>query len=86
MKYTEQELTLIRKMIWENAYELFLNYNLSDNKKSIIKRHKKFINSFGISWGTKKFKSLQILNTFLNSKNKALACQQFNNSIIKKIR
>ena len=86
MKYTEQDYSLIRKEIWNNAYDLFLNYSVTDDPNLIIKKHKKFINSYGVSWNKKKFKSIDILNTFLKTKNKHLAEQQFYNSILKKIK
>jgi hypothetical protein len=86
MKVTEQDKNYFRKLIWENVYELFLTYNINTNHKSLLKQHKKFINSFPISWNNKKHKSLIYLETFLKTKNKDLAKQQFINSIYYKIK
>ena len=47
-KYTEQDRTYHRELIWQNAIDLF-NQKQGMTNKSIIKSQKKFINSFEIN-------------------------------------
>ena len=87
MYYTEQELTMIRKDIWKNAYELFNNYkNYQENPKSILKQQRKYINSFNIPYTKNKYKSIKYLEDFIKSPDKELGKQRFYNSIYIKVK
>jgi len=81
-KFTEQECTYHRELIWQNVLELFEKKYLT--QKSIIKSQKKFINSLNIN-GKNKYKSIEILSNYFNNPNKLLAEQIFYNTLNKKL-
>jgi uncharacterized pyridoxamine 5'-phosphate oxidase family protein len=81
-KLTEQDKTYYRKLIWNNALELFEKKN-SFSHKSIIKSQKRFINNLNIT-GKNRYKSVEILNNYFKNSNKLLAEQIFYNTINKK--
>lgn len=82
MKYTEQERTYHRELIWKNAYDLFQIKN-GLTHKSIIKSQKSLINNLNIL-GKNKYKSIDVLNNYFKNPNKHLAEQIFYNTISKK--
>ena len=83
---TEQDRTYYRKLIWENALELF-EKRKGMSEKSIIKTQNKFINNFNIKGGKKsnKYKTIELLKNYFRSSNKPLAEQIFYNSVLKKM-
>lgn len=83
-KYTEQDRTYHRELIWQNAVDLF-NQKQGMTNKSIIKSQKKFINSFEMNCKNK-YKTLDILNNYLKNPNKHLGEQIFWNTVNKKIK
>tara|TARA_Y100000590_G_C15220531_1_gene826050 strand:+ start:132 stop:404 length:273 start_codon:yes stop_codon:yes gene_type:complete len=82
-KFTEQERTYNRQLIFENVLDLFEKKN-GLTYKSIIKSQKKLINNLNIL-GKNKYKSIEILNNYFKNPNKLLAEQIFYNTINKKI-
>ena len=83
VKFTEQEYSYQRELIWQNTLDLFEKRN-SYTVKSLIKIQKKYINNLNII-GKNKYKSIEVLNNYFNNPNKLLAEQIFYNTIKKKI-
>lgn len=81
-KFTEQERTYHRQLIWQNVLDLFEKRN-GLTHKSIIKSQRNFINNLNII-GKNKYKSIEILNNYFKNPNKLLAEQIFYNTINKK--
>ena len=81
-KFTEQEKTYHRQLIWSNVLDLFQKKN-SLTHKSIIKSQKTLINNLNIL-GKNKYKSIEVLNNYFKNPNKLLAEQIFYNTIYKK--
>ena len=81
-KFTEQEKTYHRQLIWNNVLDLFEKKN-SLTHKSIIKSQKTLINNLNIL-GKNKYKSIEVLNNYFKNPNKLLAEQIFYNTIYKK--
>ena len=81
-KFTEQEKTYHRQLIWNNVLDLFQKKN-SLTHKSIIKSQKTLINNLNIL-GKNKYKSIEVLNNYFKNPNKLLAEQIFYNTIYKK--
>lgn len=81
-KFTEQEKTYHRQLIWNNVLDLFQKKN-SLTHKSIIKSQKTLINNLNIL-GKNKYKSIEVLNNYFKNPNKLLAEQIFYNTINKK--
>jgi hypothetical protein len=82
MKYTEQERTYHRELIWHNALDLF-EKRKGLSHKSIIKSQKSLINNLNIL-GKNKYKSIEVLDNYFKNPNKHLAEQIFYNTISKK--
>lgn len=82
VKFTEQEYSYHRQLIWQNTLDLFEKRN-SYTVKSLIKIQKKYINNLNII-GKNKYKSIEVLNNYFNNPNKLLAEQIFYNTIQKK--
>ena len=82
VKFTEQEYSYLRELIWQNTLDLFEKRN-SYTVKSLIKKQKKYINNLNII-GKNKYKSIEVLNNYFNNPNKLLAEQIFYNTIQKK--
>ena len=82
-KFTEQEKTYHRQLIWNNVLDLFQKKN-SLTHKSIIKSQKTLINNLNIL-GKNKYKSIEVLNNYFKNPNKLLAEQIFYNTINKKM-
>lgn len=83
VKYTEQERSFHRELVWQNALDLFEKRN-GQTHKSVIKSQKSFINNFNIL-GKNKYKSIEVLNNYFKNPNKFLAEQIFYNTINKKM-
>ena len=83
-KLSEQDKTLIRELIKENAIDLF-NKRKGMTQNSIIKAQKKFIHSFNTFNGKNKtnktYKTINILNNYFCNPNKLMAEQIFWNTI-----
>ena len=87
MFYTEQEKTMIRKDIWDNALELFNDYkNFKENPNSMLRQQRKFINSFNLPHSKNKYKSVKYLEDFIKSPDKDIGKQRFLNSIYSKVK
>lgn len=84
VKFTEQEYSYHRQLIWQNTLDLFEKRN-SYTVKSLIKIQKKYINNLNII-GKNKYKSIEVLNNYFNNPNKLLAEQIFYNTIQKKVK
>lgn len=84
MKYTEQERTYHRELIWKNALDLY-EKRKGLSHKSIIKSQKSLINNLNIL-GKNKYKSIEVLDNYFKNPNKQLAEQIFYNTISKKYR
>ena len=87
MKISEQDKTYNRELVWNNAINLLINFdkNNFENTEYILRNQKKFINNINVN-GKNKYKSVEILNTYLKSKDKNLAEQVFWNTIKNKIK
>jgi hypothetical protein len=83
-KYTEQDRTYYRELIWRNALDLF-NNKKNKTDKFIINSQKKYIDSFNMNYKNK-YKSLDILNNYFKNPDKNLGEQIFWNTINKKIK
>lgn len=83
-KYTEQERELVRKEVWNNCIDLF-NKRKGKTMNSILKSQRKFINELGLL-GKNKYKSVEYLETYFKSEDRALAEQVFWNSIYNKVK
>ena len=84
-KFSEQDRTFHRELIWKNALDLFENRK-GMTHLSIIRSQKKFINTFHLPPSKNKYKSVQILNNYLMNPNKLIAEQVFYNTMKKKIK
>ena len=81
-KFTEQDKSYIRELVWKNAVELF------EKKKSmspnvILKTQKRLINKYNIL-GKNKYKSVKVLENYFKNPNKHLAEQIFWNTVYHK--
>jgi len=82
-KFTEQERTYYRQLIWDNALDLFEKKNgLTHNL--IIKSQRRFINKLNVL-GKNKYKSIDVLNNYFKNPDKYLAEQIFYTTIKKKV-
>ena len=77
-KFTEQDKSYIRELVWKHAIELF------EKKKSIsphiiLKTQKRLINKYNI-FGKNKYKSVKVLENYFKNPNKYLAEQIFWNT------
>ena len=84
-KFSEQDRTFHRELIWKNALDLFENRKGMTNL-SIIKSQKKFINLLNMPNSKNKYKSVEILKNYLKNPNKLIAEQVFYNTMKKKIK
>jgi hypothetical protein len=83
--FTAQEQSYIRELIWQNAYELFINRKTHNHTiKTIVDSQKTYIKQFNIS-KLFKHKSINALEQYYRNPNKMLAEQIFYNTIYKKI-
>ena len=84
MKISEQDLIYQRQLIWNNLDKIN-----NENNENFINRQKKFINNTNLNNtnlnNKNKHKSINILNTYLNSKDKDLTEQIFWNTVKNKI-
>jgi len=85
MKVSEQDLTYQRELIWNNCVNILVD--ILDDKKYkfmeddiILRRQKKFIDTTNIR-GKNKYKSVNILKTYLKTEDKGLAEQVFWNTV-----
>lgn len=87
MKISEQDKTYHRELVWNNALNLLIDFDKKkfENTEYILRNQKKFINNINVN-GKNKYKSVNILNTYLKSKDKNLAEQVFWNTIKNKIK
>lgn len=83
-KYSEQDCTVFRTLIWNNAVNLFEKRKQMSNT-SIVKAQKKYINNFNTFHNKNKYKSIDILNNYFKNPNKHIAEQIFWNTVSKKI-
>lgn len=83
-KYTPQERSYHRELIWKNAIELFQKRN-SMNSKCILRTQRSFINNLQVT-GKNRYKTIDILNNYFKSKDKYLGEQVFWNTVLKKVR
>lgn len=84
-KFTEQDRSYMRELIWKNALDLFEKRN-GQSASSIIKMQRRFINELYLKGGknSNKYKSVELLQNYFKNPNKLLAQQIFYNSILKK--
>ena len=84
-KFTEQDCTYMRELIWKNALDLFKKRK-GQSASSIIKMQRKFINELYLKGGknSNKYKSVELLQNYFKNPNKHLAEQIFYNTIRKK--
>ncbi len=87
MKISEQDKIYHRKLIWNNALNLLTDFDKTkfENNEYILRNQTKFINNINV-YGKNKYKSVEILNTYLKSEDKDLAKQVFWNTIKNKIK
>ena len=87
MKISEQYKTYHRELVWNNALNLLIDFDKKkfENTEYILRNQTKFINNINVN-GKNKYKSVEILNTYLKSKDKNLAEQVFWNTIKNKIK
>lgn len=87
MKISEQDKTYHRELVWNNALNLLIDFDKKkfENTEYILRNQTKFINNINVN-GKNKYKSVEILNTYLKSKDKNLAEQVFWNTIKNKIK
>ena len=82
-KYHEQDRVYHRELIWQNALDLFEKRKYM-TPRVILRHQRKFINNLGLL-GKNRYKTVLLLNTYFQSKNKPLAEQIFYSTILKKI-
>lgn len=83
-KYTQQDRSYHRELIWKNAIELFQKRN-NMNSKSILRTQRSFINNLDVT-GKNSYKTIDVLNNYFKNLNKNLAEQVFWNTVLKKVR
>ena len=83
-KYTPQERSYHRELIWENAVKLFEKRN-SMTSKCILRSQRAFINCLELT-GKNRYKTVDILNNYFKSKDKNLGEQVFWNTVLKKVK
>lgn len=83
-KYTPQDCSYHRELIWENAVKLFEKRN-NMTSKSILRSQRTFINNFQLM-GKNRYKTIEILNNYFKSKDKELGKQVFWNTVLKKVK
>ena len=82
-KVSEQDRIYHRELIWIHLLDCFnTNEQLTDD--ALLKRHKKYINTFSVN-SKNKYHTVNILNNYLKNPNKPLAKQIFLSTISKKI-
>ena len=82
-KYCEQDRAYHRELIWQNAFNLFEKRKYMTSRV-ILRHQKKFIHDLGLT-GKNRYKTVQLLNTYFQSKNKILAEQILYSTLLKKI-
>ena len=83
-KYTPQDRSYHRELIWENAVKLFEKRN-SMTSKCILRSQRAFINRLELT-GKNRYKTIEILNNYFKSKDKELGKQVFWNTVLKKVK
>ena len=83
-KYTPQDHSYHRELIWENTIKLFEKRN-NMTSKSILRSQRTFINNFQLM-GKNRYKTIEILNNYFKSKDKELGKQVFWNTVLKKVK
>jgi len=83
-KYTTQDRSYHRELIWENAIKLFEKRNIM-TQKSILRSQRAFINYMELN-GKNRYKTIDILNNYFKSKDKGLGEQIFWNTVLKKVK
>lgn len=83
-KYTPQDRSYHRELIWKNSIKLFQNRN-SMTSKSILRSQRSFINSLELT-GKNNYKTVDILNNYFKSKDKYIGEQIFWNTVLKKVK
>ena len=83
-KYTPQDRSYHRELIWENAVKLFEKRN-SMTSKCILRSQHAFINCLELT-GKNRYKTVDILNNYFKSKDKSLGEQVFWNTVLKKVK
>ena len=82
-KVSEQDRIYHRELIWIHLLNCFnTNEQLTDDV--LLKRHKKYIDTFLIN-SKNKYHTVDILNNYLKNPNKPMGKQIFWNTISKKI-
>ncbi len=83
-KYTPQDRSYHRELIWENAIKLFEKRN-SMTSKCILRSQRAFINNLELI-GKERYKTVNVLNNYFKSKDKGLGEQVFWNTVLKKVK
>ena len=83
-KYSEQDRVYHRELIWKNAFDLFENRKYL-TPRVILRHQRKFINDLGLE-GKNRYKTVYLLNTYFQSRNKLLAEQIFYSTFLNKIK
>ena len=83
-KYTPQDRSYHRELIWENAVKLFEKRN-SMTPKCILRSQRAFINGLELT-GKNRYKTVDILDNYFKSKDKELGKQVFWNTVLKKVK
>lgn len=83
-KYTPQDRSYHRELIWENALKLFEKRN-SMTSKCILRSQRAFINGLELT-GKNRYKTIDILDNYFKSKDKELGKQVFWNTVLKKVK
>lgn len=83
-KYTPQDRSYHRELIWENAVKLFEKRN-SMTSKCILRSQRAFINGLELT-GKNRYKTIDVLENYFKSKDKDLGKQVFWNTVLKKVK
>ena len=83
-KYTPQDCSYHRELIWENTVKLFQNRN-SMSSKSILRSQYSFINGLECT-GKNRYKTVDVLNNYFKTKDKNIGEQVFWNTVLKKVK
>ena len=83
-KYTPQDCSYHRELIWENTVKLFQNRN-SMSSKSILRSQYSFINGLECK-GKNRYKTVDVLNNYFKTKDKNIGEQVFWNTVLKKVK
>ena len=83
-KYTPQDRSYHRELIWKNSISLFEKRNIMTSKSILHSQHS-FINSLELK-EKNRYKTVHILDNYFKSKDKGLGEQIFWNTVLKKVK